>query len=71
MLIQYSVIRIDKFVNTNKRLDVNFIDIDKRFVNVNEITNKLVIDIDKLVHANTVLNDWHRQVCRHQYSCHD
>ena len=67
MPIQYLVIGIDKFVDANKRLDVNFIDIDKRFVDVNEIANKLVIDIDKLVHANIVLSDWCTQVCRHQY----
>ena len=67
MPIQYLVIGIDKCVNTNKRLDVNFIDIDKRFVNVNEIANKSVIDVDKLVHANIELSYWCTQVCRHQY----
>ena len=70
MAIRYLVIGRDKFVDANKRLDVNFIDVDKRFVNVNEIANKLVIDIDKLVHANIVLSDWCRQVCRCQYINH-
>ena len=67
MPIQYLVIGIDKFVDANKRLDVNFIDINKRFVNVNETANKSVIGIDKLVHVNIVLSDWCRQVCRGQY----
>ena len=33
---------------------------------MNEIEHKLVIDINKLVHANTVFSDWCRQVCQHQ-----
>ena len=33
---------------------------------MNDIEHKLVIDVDKLVNANTVFNDWHRQVCQHQ-----
>ena len=70
MPIQYLVTSIDKFVNANKRLDVDFIYIDKRFVNMNEIPNKSAIDIDKLVHANIVLSYWCRQVCRHQYNCY-
>ena len=55
MPIQYLMIGIDKFVNTNNRLDVDFIDIDnffKRVVDMNEIEHKLVIDVDKLVHSN-------------------
>ena len=67
MPIQYLVIGIDKFVDANNRLDVNFINVNNFKKNMNKIANKLVIDIDKLVHANTVLSDWCRQVCRHQY----
>ena len=57
MPTQYLVIGIDKFVNGNKRLDVDFIDIDKRFSDVNEIANKSVIDVHKVVSANIVLSD--------------
>ena len=59
MPIQYLVIGIHKFVDASNWLDVNFIDVNnvfQRFVNVNEIANKLVIDIDKLVHANIVID---------------
>ena len=64
--VTYVVIGIDKFVDANKRLDVDFIDVNnflKTFVDGNEIANKLVIDINKLVHGNTVFSDWQRQVC--------
>ena len=60
MPIQYLVIGIHEFVDVNYQLDIDFIDVDnvfQRFVDVNEIANKSVIDINKLVHANIVLSD--------------
>ena len=65
MPLEYLVIGIDKFVNANNRLYVDFIDVNnflKRFLNMNEIEHKSVIDVDKLVHANRVSSDWCRQV---------
>ena len=49
---------------------VNFIDVNnylKKFVCGNEIEHKSVIDVDKLVDANTVFSHWHRQVCHANY----
>ena len=66
MPIQYLVIGIHKFVNANNRLDIDFIDVDnflKKFVDMNETEHKSVIDVDKLVHANTVFSNWHTRVC--------
>ena len=48
---------------------VYFIDMDnfdKKFMDVNKIEHKSVVDIYKLVHANKLLSDRHRQVCRCQ-----
>ena len=39
---------------------------DMQFVNMNKIEHKLVIGVYKLVHANILLSDRHRQVCRCQ-----
>ena len=66
MPIQYTAIGTHEFVNANNQHDIDFIDIDnflKKSVCVNEIEHKSVIDVDKLIHANTVFSDWHRQVC--------
>ena len=60
MPIQYLVIGVHEFVNANYQLDVNFIDVNnvfQRFVNMNEIANKSVIVVNKLVHTTIVLSD--------------
>ena len=46
---------------------IYFIDIDnflRKFVDSNESTNKLVIDIDTLTDANKVFSNRHKEVCR-------